>query len=101
MGHPEIVRGFAEEGPAAGGGAGGGAFAEAYCGGLGYGGGFAAGVHHGAELIEAVGGGEAGGSQLPEGGCGLELGEAAEALQVGGEGGAAFCEERAELLGFG
>jgi hypothetical protein len=49
-----------EKRPAAGGGAGGGSFAEA--GGRGgCGGGFAAGVHHGAELVEAVGGGKAGG----------------------------------------
>ncbi len=44
---------FAEERPAAGGAAGG-----TLAGSLGSGG-FAAGVHHGSELVEAVGGGEA------------------------------------------
>ena len=80
--------GVAEEGPAAGGGAGGGTLAEAGGGGLRGGGGLAAGVHHGAELVEAVGGGEAGSGELPESGGGVELVEAGEALEVGGEGGA-------------
>ena len=52
-------------------------------------------------MVEAVGGGQAGGGELPEGGGGLELGEAGEALQVGGEGGALRGEQGAEGLGFG
>ena len=51
---------------------------------------FAARVHHGAELVEAVGGGEAGGGELPEGMLGLLAGEAGDALEVVGEAGAAL-----------
>ena len=65
-----------QEGPAAGGGAGGGALAEGRGGGSGGCRGLAAGVHHRAELVEAVGRGEAGGGEFPEGGGGLEFGEA-------------------------
>ena len=91
--------GVAEQRPAAGGGAGGGAFAQAGGGGLRDGDGFAARVHHGAELVEAVGGGEAGGGEFPERGGGLQLGEAAEALEVGDEGCAAVGEERRGFVG--
>ncbi len=90
-----VVVGFVEEGPAAGGAAG-GAFAWGFGGG-----GFAAGIHHGAELVEAVGGGEAGGGELPEGVLGLLAGEVGDALDVVGEAGSALLEEGAELQGFG
>ncbi len=87
--------GFEEEGPAAGGGACGAA-------GCGFGSGcLAARIHQGAELVEAVGGGEAGGGELPEGVGGLLAGEAGEALEVGGEAGAALGEDGAEAEGFG
>ena len=65
------------------------------------GGGFAARVHHGAELVEAVGGGEASGGQLPERVLGLLAGEVEDALDVVGEAGSALLEEGAELEGFG
>ena len=63
--------------------------------------GLAAGVHHGAELVEAVGGGEAGGGELPEGLLGLLLGEGGDALEVVGEAGSAFGEEGADADGLG
>ena len=72
----------------------------AFAGGFG-GGGFAAGVHHGAELVEAVGCGEAGGGEFPEGVLGLLRGEVGDALDVVGEAGSALLEEGAELEGFG
>ncbi len=65
------------------------------------GGGLAAGIHQGAELVEAVGGGEAGGGELPEGVLGLLSGEGEVALEVGGEAGAALVEEGADAEGFG
>ena len=64
-------------------------------------GGFAAGVHAGAELVEAVGGGEAGGGEFPEGVLGLLAGEVGDALDVVGEAGSALLEESAELQGVG
>ena len=72
----------------------------ALAGGFG-GGGFAAGVHHDAELVEAVGGGEAGGGEFPEGLLGLRAGEVGDALDVVGEAGSALLEEGADLQGFG
>ncbi len=88
----------AEERPAAGGGPGGGA---ASCGGgrWFYGGGLAFGVHQRAELVEAVGGGETRGGELPEGVLGLLLGEGEVALEVGGEAGSAAVELGADLDG--
>jgi len=70
-------------------------------GGLGKGGGFAAGVHAGAELIEAVGGGEPCGGQFPEGVLGLLAGEVGDALDVVGEAGSALLEQSAELESMG
>jgi hypothetical protein len=52
-------------------------------------------------LIEAVGGGEAGGGQFPKGVLGLLAGEVGDALDVVGEAGAALLEETAELEGVG
>ena len=62
---------------------------------------FAARVHHGAELVEAVGGGEAGGGEFPEGVLGLRAGERGDSLDVVGEAGSALLEEGADLQGFG
>ena len=86
---------FGEERPAAGGAAGGrlpGFPMEA---------GFAAGVHHGTELVEAVGCCEASGGEFPEGVLGLGAGEVEDALDVIGEAGSALLKERADLQGFG
>ena len=86
---------FGEQRPAAGGAAS-GAFAGSFGGG-----GLAARIHHGAELVEAVGGGEAGGGELPEGVLRLLPGEAEDALNVVGEAGSALLEEGADLKGLG
>ena len=85
---------FVEEGPAARGAAG---WALPCCG---FGVGFAAGIHHGSELVEAVGGGEACGGELPEGLLDLLAGEAEDALDVVGEAGSTLPEDGAELQGF-
>jgi len=89
---------FSEEAPAAGGIAGG-----ALAGGVGEcglaPGGFPY-IHDGAELVEAVGCGEAGGGELPEGVLSLLAGEGGEALEVGGEAGSALLQEGANLQGF-
>jgi len=89
-----------EEGPAAGRGAGGG---SASCGTRGRfdGGGFAFGVHERAKLVEAVGGGEAGDGELPEGVLGLLFGEGEVALEVGGEDGSAAVQFGTDADGFG
>ncbi len=79
--------------PAAGGGAGSGSFAEGR--GL-RGGGFATWVHHAAKLVEAVGGGEAGGGKLPECVLYLRAGEAEDALQVVREACPALAEDDAD-----
>ena len=86
---------FGKERPAAGGTAGGtlvGHFSD---------GGSAARVHADTELIEAVGGGEACGGELPEGVLGLLAGEVSDALDVVGEAGSTLLEEGAELQGMG
>jgi len=86
---------FGEERPAACGASGGtlvGCFGD---------GGSATGVHAGTELIEAVGGGEACGGELPEGMLGLLAREIGDALDVVGEAGPALLEEGAELEGVG
>lgn len=98
------VRGYgsigAEEGPATSGGSGGGA-ASGGGGGWFDGGGLAFGIHESAELVEAIGGGEAGGGELPERVLGLLFGEGEVALEVGGEAGTAAVELGADLEGFG
>ena len=86
---------FGEEAPTACGAAGG-----APAGSIG-GGRFTAGVHHGTELVETVGGGEACGREFPESLLGLLLGEVEDALDIVGEAGAALLEESPELQGFG
>ena len=78
------ILGLDQERPTAGGGAGG-----TFGGGVG-GGWLATGIHQSAELVEAVGRGEAGSSEFPEGAGGLLPGEAGEALEVGGEAGPAL-----------
>ena len=52
-------------------------------------------------MIEAVGGGQAGGGEFPESVGGLLAGEAGDALQVVGEAGAALGEQGADAEGFG
>ena len=46
-----------------------------------------------AELVEAVGGGQAGGGELPEGVLGLLFGEGGDALEVVGEAGSTLGEQ--------
>ena len=75
---------FCEERPATG-----GAASVAFDG-SGGSGGFAAWVHHGAELIEAVRRGETGGGEFPESLLGLGAGEVGDALDVVGEAGSAL-----------
>ena len=88
-----------EQRPTAGGGAG-LAFSGSLCGSR-----FAAKIapriHQHAELVEAVGGGEAGGGELPERVGGLWPGEAGDALQVVGEAGSALLQESAQAKSVG
>lgn len=56
-------------------------------------GGFAAWIHAGAELVEAVCGGKPCGSKLPKGVLSLLTGEVGDALDVVGEAGSALLEE--------
>ncbi len=58
-------------------------------------------IHAGTELVEAIGGGEAGGGELPESVLGLLAGETGDALNVVSEAGSALREELAELQGLG
>ena len=61
--------------------------------------GFAARIHQGAELIETIGGCQAGGGKLPEPRGDPLFGQAAGALQIGGEGRARGAQQGPQALG--
>ena len=85
------VQFFGKKGPTAGSCAG-WATIWSFCGG-----GFAARVHAGTELVEAIGRRQAGCGEFPERVLGLEAGEVGDTLEVVGEAGSPLLEEGAEL----